>query len=143
MTRSHHLKVALAICVALPLCTAGTAHAQSQGGRPESANSALKAIDPDNDGTVSLDEAKAAADRKFDALNKDHDTTLEPKEARPALSDSAFRMANPDGDGTLDKAEWQALVERRFKAADVDHDGTLTAKELASPAGKSLLGLLR
>ena len=78
----------------------------------------MKMIDPDSDGTVSLDEAKAAAEQKFAAMD-------------------------PDKDGTIDKAEYMTLVEAAFKKADTDSDGMLDKKELATPAGKKLLALIQ
>ena len=80
--------------------------------------SALKALDPDNDGTVDRNEARAAAARVFDRLDRDKD-------------------------GTLDKREYLALVEQRFRAADPDRDGTIDARELRSRAGLALLRLLK
>jgi hypothetical protein len=68
-------------------------------------SAALKALDPDSDGTVDLAEAKAAASKLFDLLD-------------------------PDKDGTLDKNEYLAIVEQRFKAADPDADGIIREKEL-------------
>jgi Ca2+-binding EF-hand superfamily protein len=109
---------------------------------PAEAASPLKRLDPDKDGTVDLNEAKAAASALFDKLDRDHDGTLDAKELRGRLNAKEFAAANPDKDGTLDKAEYLALVEARFRAADPDKDGTLDAKELASPAGKTLLKLL-
>jgi hypothetical protein len=54
-----------------------------------------------------------------------------------------LKAADSDNDGTLDKNEYLALVEQRFKAADPDEDGKLDAKEQKTPAGKSLLHLLK
>jgi Ca2+-binding EF-hand superfamily protein len=105
--------------------------------------SALKALDPDNDGTIDLAEAKAAASKLFDKLDRDKDGTLDARELRGRLSAAEFAAANPDNDKTLDKNEFMAVVEQRFKAANPDNDGTIDAKELASPAGKALLKLLR
>jgi Ca2+-binding EF-hand superfamily protein len=105
--------------------------------------SVMKLLDPDNDGTVDLNEAKTAAAALFDKLDKDHDGTLDARELRGRLSAKDFAAANPDNDKTLDKTEYLAVVEQRFKAANPDNDGTLDAKELASPAGKALLKLLK
>jgi hypothetical protein len=105
--------------------------------------SAMKMLDPDNDGTIDLAEAKAAASKLFDKLDPDRDGTLDRRELRGRLSAREFVAANPDNDGTIDKNEYLALVERRFNAANPDNDGTIDAKELASPAGKALLKLLR
>ena len=97
----------------------------------------------DNDGTVDLAEAKSAASRLFDKLDRDHDGTLDRRELRGRLNAKDFAAADPDNDGTLDKNEFLALVEKRFKAADPDNDGTIDAKELKSAAGRSLAPLLK
>jgi Ca2+-binding EF-hand superfamily protein len=102
------------------------------------AQSALKTIDTDNDGTVDLNEAKTAAAALFDRLDKDHDGTLDRKELRGRVSAKEFAEADPDHDRTLTKDEYLALVEQRFKAADRDNDGTLDAKEL-----KGIIRLLK
>src|SRR5260370_22988171 len=84
---------------------------------------ALKAIDPDNDGTVDLNEAKKAASALFDKLDTDKDGTLTPKELQGRLSRNAFKAADPDTDATLSKDEYLALVESPFKPADVNGEG--------------------
>jgi Ca2+-binding EF-hand superfamily protein len=106
------------------------------------ARSALQALDPDRDGTVSLAEAKAAT-RLFTRLDRDHDGTLDRRELRGRMVSKEFGAADGDHDGTLDKAEYLAAVEKAFKAADRDNDGTLDAKELSSAQGRALLRLLR
>ena len=103
----------------------------------------LAALDTDHDGTVSLDEAKKAAEIVFDKLDRDHDGTLTARELRGRLSAREFTAADTDKDGTLSKDEYLAVVERRFKAADTDNDGTLSRRELRSKAGHQLLLLLR
>ena|SRR6516165_715557 len=110
---------------------------------PAWSQSLLKTLDPDNDGTVDLVEAKTAAGKLFDKLDRDHDGTLDRRELRGRLNAKDFAAADPDKNGTLDKNEFLALVEKRFKAADPDNDGTLDAKELKSAAGRSLVRLLK
>jgi Ca2+-binding EF-hand superfamily protein len=110
--------------------------------RPRASN-LLRMLDPDNDGTVDLAEAKAAASKVFDKLERDKDGTLDKRELAKRLSAKELAAADPDHDGTLTKDEYLAVVEQRFKAADPDHDGTLDAKELNSPAGRSLVRLLK
>ena len=102
------------------------------GSSPAWSQSLLKTLDPDNDGTVDLAEAKTAASKVFDKLDGDHDGTLDKRELRGRVNGKEFAAADPDKDGTLDKDEYLALVEKRFKAADPDNDGTLDAKELKS-----------
>src|SRR5215813_3003934 len=47
---------------------------------------AMRMLDPDNDGTVDLDEAKKAASALFDKLDRDRDGTLDKPELRRRLS---------------------------------------------------------
>ena len=110
---------------------------------PASDPDLLAALDTDHDGTLSLDEAKKAAEIVFDKVDRDHDGTLTARELRGRLSAREFTAADTDKDGTLSKDEYLAVVERRFKAADTDNDGTLSRRELRSKAGRQLLLLLR
>jgi Ca2+-binding EF-hand superfamily protein len=109
---------------------------------PAFAASALKALDPDQDGTVDLAEAKTAATALFDKLEKDSDGTLDRKELHGRIPDAEWAVADPDNDKTISKDEYIAYVEAVFKKADTDNDGTLDAKELKTPAGRALLRLL-
>ena len=103
----------------------------------------LAGLDTDHDGTVSLDEAKKAAEAMFAKLDRDHDGTLSRRELRGVLTAREFAAADTDKDGTVSKDEYLAVVEQRFKAADTDNDGTLTPKELRTRAGGRLLRLLK
>jgi len=94
----------------------------------------MKALD--NDGTVDLAAAKAAASEMFDKLDRDHDGTLDRRELRGHMVSKEFGAADGDHDGTLDKDEYLAAVEKSFKAADRDNDGTLDAKELGTARGR-------
>jgi hypothetical protein len=125
---------AKSIVTTLALTLIATAPAWSQ--------SLLKRLDPDNDGTIDLAEAKSAASKVFDKLDRDHDGTLDKRELRGRVNAKDFAAADPDNDGTLDKNEFLALVEKRFKVANPDNDGTVDAKELKSAAGRSLARLL-
>ena len=120
------------------------AHAQPAGTRQALApDAAMHAIDTDKDGTISLDEAKKAAEKKFTALDSDHEGTLDARELVGTLSPEAAKQADRDSDGTLSQAEYLAVVETRFKAADTNHDGTLDLQELRTPQGQALLRLLQ
>ena len=123
------------ILTTLAIALIGTAPGWSQN--------LLKTLDPDNDGTFDLAEAKSAASKLFDKLDRDHDGTLDKRELRGRLNAKDFAAADPDHDGTLDKNEFLALVEKRFNAANPDNDGTIDAKELKSAAGRSLVPLLK
>jgi Ca2+-binding EF-hand superfamily protein len=113
------------------------------GASPVWSQGLLQTLDPDNDGTVDLAEAKNAASKLFDKLDRDHDGTLDKRELRGRLSGTDFAAADPDHDGTLDKNEFLTIVEKRFKAADPDNEGTIDAKELKAAAGRSLTRLLK
>jgi Ca2+-binding EF-hand superfamily protein len=82
---------------------------------------------------ASLDDAKVAAAMK--AADPDKDGTLDAKEAaRLGVTQATFDKINVDKDGHLDKAELAAAITAEFKAADPDKDGTLTWAE-AQKAG--------
>ena len=110
---------------------------------PASGPDLLVGLDTDHDGTVSLDEAKKAAEVMFDKLDRDHDGTLTRRELRGRLSAREFAAADANKDGTISKDEYLAVVEQRFKLADTDNDGTLTPRELRTKAGRQLMRLLR
>jgi Ca2+-binding EF-hand superfamily protein len=103
----------------------------------------FKSWDTDHDGTIDVAEAKKAAEAKFDSLDSDHDGTIDRKESLGAIRRSSFAKADSDKDGTVDKNEYLNLTEARFNAADKDHDGTVSKSELHTPAGQSLLRLLK
>lgn len=103
----------------------------------------VEGIDTDKDGTIDINEAKAAAGAEFDKLDKDHEGTLDRKELGRRVSKKDWPAADSDKEGTIDKNEYMALVESRFKAADADNDGTVSVKELGTPPGKSLNKLLK
>jgi Ca2+-binding EF-hand superfamily protein len=104
---------------------------------------AFKAVDPDNDGALDLNEAKAAATKLFDKLEKDKDSTLTVKELQGRLSKKDFAAGDPDNDKTLTKDEYLAIVESRFKAAHPDTHGMIDCKEAKTKAGRDLLRLLK
>jgi Ca2+-binding EF-hand superfamily protein len=134
-----------AIAAAL-LLTAGAPIAEAKDKKADAKPklcAAIKAVDPDNDGKFDLAEAKKAAEKLFDKLNKDGDKTLELKEFKGRVSKKDFEAANPDKDGSLDKAEYLALVEKRFNEANPDKDGTLECKELGSAKGQAVMKLLK
>ena len=100
-------------------------------------------IDSDNNGTLELNEAKAAASTLFDKRETDKDGTLTAKELQGRLSKKDLAAGDPDKDGTLTKEEYLAIVESRFKAADADANGSIVCKEAKTKAGRDLLRLLK
>jgi Ca2+-binding EF-hand superfamily protein len=110
---------------------------------PALAASAFSGIDTNNDGTISLDEAKAAAGKVFDKLDTNHDGTLDRVELRGRIPDRDWKTADPDSDKTLTKEEYLNYVELAFKRADKNGDGSVNEKEARTHAGRVLLRLLR
>jgi Ca2+-binding EF-hand superfamily protein len=103
---------------------------------------AMQVLDPDNDGTISLDEARKAASALFDRLDRNRNGVLNKRELGGRVTPQEFVVADPDKSGTLTKEEYLSVVEKRFKAADPDNDGTVDEKELTTRAGRALLRLL-
>ncbi len=60
-----------------------------------SAASALTAADTDKDGTIDLNEAKAAAAVEFSKLDTDKDGTIDRKESAHHISKKNFKLADP------------------------------------------------
>ena len=110
---------------------------------PAFATTTLRGIDIDKDGTIDLNEAKAAASSVFDKLDVDHDGTLSRAELRGRVLSQDWAVADPDNDKTMTKDEYLNYVEIVFKRADRDGDGTVDAKEARTHAGRVLLRLLR
>jgi EF hand len=107
------------------------------------AGKAKMKYDTDNDGTLDLNEVKAAAGAAFDKLDRDRDGTLDKKELGGRIAKGAMGDADPDNDGTVSRDEYVGYAEKLFKEADADGEGTLDAKELRSKAGRQLLKLLK
>src|SRR5258708_32065211 len=80
----------------------------------------LQLLDSDRDGTVDLNETKAAASALFDRLDRDHDGTLDGRELKGRLSARELAAEDGDHDGTLTKDEYLATVAKRFKTPNRD-----------------------
>ena len=124
------------------LCLVLLAPAAADAAGRKAAPPALAQIDADQSGTISADEVKAAADKRFDALDTDHSGKLDAKELAGILSARAQKKADADKDGTLDKAEFESIAAYHFQKADKDQNGTLDVKEQKSYQGKTLAKLL-
>jgi Ca2+-binding EF-hand superfamily protein len=133
MARASYLALA-AFAVALTVTASPPGFAASR---------AMRMLDTDNDGTIDMKEATAAATALFARLDRHHSGKLDAKELRGRVNAAEFKAADPDKDGTLSKDKYLALVAQRFKRADKDNDGTIDEQELRSTAGRSLQLLLR
>ena len=88
------------------------------------------AIDADQDGTVSAEEAASHADAVFSAMDKDDDGTLTLDEFM------AVRMGMPPGGGMNEMMEgrMQAMKEQRFAPMDANGDGAVSKEEFLTAA---------
>ncbi len=129
--------------LSLACLAAGLIFGQSLMTGSFAAETPIKALDRDGDGTLDLEEAKSAGAAAFDRLDRDHDGTLDKNELGARIDKSEFKSADPDNDGALTKDEYLSLVETLFKKADHDNEGTIDAKELRSRAGRELLRAVR
>lgn len=72
---------------------------------PTFAASVFSGIDTNNDGTIDLDEAKAAGGKAFDKHDTNHDGALSRAELRGRIPEQDWKIANPDNDKTLTKED--------------------------------------
>ncbi|HEY8507885.1 MAG TPA: EF-hand domain-containing protein [Steroidobacteraceae bacterium] len=103
--------------------------------------------DTNGDGTVTRDEAQAAAAeqtaKRFDALDQNKDGVItadelkQLREARRAAMQERFqehfKAADTNGDGVLDESEaskGMPMLARRFAEIDTNKDGTISQDEL-------------
>jgi len=82
---------------------------------------ALKALDPDDDGTIDLKEADAGALKVFKEINPDNDGTLDAKELEAARADDALAMGYIHHDWELNR-----IIQTVHGDHDVFGDGRLT-----------------
>ena len=124
-----------AVSATLAITLIGIAPAWSQ--------SLLKTLDPDNDGTVDLTEAKTAAGKLFDKLDRDHDSTLDRRELRGRLNARDFAAAIPTTTELWTRMNFLRSSKSASRLPIPTMDGTIDAKEFRSAAGRSLVRLLK
>jgi len=107
---------------------------------------------PMADGVLTREEAIARADRRFDALDSDHDGTISaaeraampqrprgtadgstPMPGRPMpghpMGDRMLERADADKNGVITREELRAVAARAFDRQDANHDGRVDAAE--------------
>lgn len=117
----------------------GAASVQAQTPPPPPPPAPMQTPDGDGDGVVTREEAIADADRRFAAMDTNHDGKLTRDERRawreqrrppPPSRDEhgdGTRRARRDTDQTLAAFRDRAL--KRFDRIDTNHDGRIDAKE--------------
>lgn len=102
---------------------------------------------PMADDVLTREEALARADRRFDALDTDHDGTISaaeraampqrprgtvdgatPMPGRP-MGDRMLERADADRNGVITREEFRAVAARAFDRQDANHDGRVDATE--------------
>jgi len=142
MTAMTCLKSACLVLLAAGAClmlAPASVSAQTSGA------DAVRMLDTDNDGTVDLDECKAAAAAVFDKLDADKSATLDQEELgdRGTITivesphSRMFFQTRPS------KADYVGFVVKRFDVVDPDHEGELDAAEFETEDGQALLKLLQ
>lgn len=118
------------------------------GGGMMGGGTMMAAIDADQDGAVSAEEAAAHAEFMFEAMDADQDGALVAGEMgggrmdmmramNPAMSEvmqdrhaAHFAAKDGDSDGKITMAEFLAAEKAQYDAADADGDGKVTPWEL-------------
>ena len=108
-----------AIAAVLGSCM-GVVQAQDKAGSPIGtlpADKAIEMLDRNGNGCVDLEEGRNYTSRRFHALDKNADGTLDATEA-------------PAGAGEISLGDWQDAYSARFASLDSDGNGCLGSAEV-------------
>ena len=92
----------------------------------------LNAINPDNDGTIDMNEAKQAASATFDRLDKDKDGTLSIAELQGRLSRKDFAAGDP---GTAFQLLRDGLVRYHITPESQETPAIAKSRDPQTPEG--------
>lgn len=143
---------ALALCLTLAAGGIATAAAAQQGapppgpampmrggmGRMGGGMGALMRADGNGDGIITREEAVAAADARFDALDTNHDGVVSPDEMRagmppmPPMPQGAGASPPPPAMPPLTRQQFHDRALRPFDRIDANHDGKIDQAEIAA-----------
>lgn len=90
----------------------------------------LSTLDRNGNGCVDLEEGRNYASRRFHALDRNHDASLDAEEAPPGPEEAA-------GSRPISIADWQDAYHARFAANDADGSGCLSLQEIESDRNAS------
>jgi hypothetical protein len=83
----------------------------------------LSTLDRNGNGCVDLEEGRNYASRRFHALDRNHDASLDAEEAPPGPDETS--NSRP-----ISIADWQDAYHARFAAFDTDRSGCLSLQEV-------------
>jgi hypothetical protein len=89
-----------------------------------SADVVFSAMDADDDGTITLDEFMAVRMGAQIAMNPERQALMQ------ARKKARFDPMDTDSDGSVSKAEFMSASKAHFDAADTDQDGKVTPWEI-------------
>jgi len=100
----------------------------------------FKSADADNDGKITQEEARRAADARFAKLDTNNDGVITQAEVDAvkqahrakfaAKADERFAKKDKNNDGKLSRDEVPRMPEEIFKKMDTNNDGALSKEEL-------------
>ena len=83
----------------------------------------LSTLDRNGNGCVDLEEGRNYASRRFHALDRNHDASLDAEEAPPGPDETS--NSRP-----ISIADWQDAYHARFDSFDSDRNGCLSLQEV-------------
>lgn len=96
----------------------------------------LRDADADKDGAVTLDEALAAADKRFAGLDRNKDGVIDTADRDALRTETVdYRVKRfihyfgADADGKVTKEQFAAKAKERFARMDLNNDGTVSRDE--------------
>jgi Ca2+-binding EF-hand superfamily protein len=96
----------------------------------------VRNADADKDGVVTLDEAMAAADKRFAGLDRNKDSVIDTADRDALRTETvAYRAKRfihrfgADADGKVTKEQFAAKAKERFARMDINNDGTISRDE--------------
>src|SRR5690606_5784950 len=115
------------------LARGGSHHARSPEQRQAKLERRFKALDANQDGALSRDEAKRMPQARFDSLDADKNGSLSQQEflagklsgsgKHGGRAQAMFTKADSNGDGKIDVGEAEAMARAHFDRMDADNDG--------------------
>lgn len=82
-------------------------------------------VDTDGDGIITTAEIEALAATLLPAMDSNEDGTVTKDEALVALSEDQFAAVDTNADGTLSADELGAVIRADFAAADLNGNGQI------------------